>query len=435
MSSRARFAFAHSPLGTLLYAFVKALLVVAGLLALTGLAGCRRGAEPEKMRPPVVRVVTPVSRKVTDYSYYTGRTDAIQSVNVQPRVTGYLVSIDFVSGQEVKKAQRLFKIDPRPYQATLDAAVGQVKLSEAQFHLAVADFKRAEEVAKTPGAISKQDLDKYAASQAEAAAAVDAAKANAESARLNLEFTDINSDLDGIVSRNLLSLGDLVKQDTSLLTTVVSQDPIWVYFDVDELTMLRVQNLIREGKLKSLAANGVIPVDIGLTNEGTEFPHLGKLDFVNNQVDRSTGTIQVRGVFPNPIILKDAPRLLKPGLFVRIRLPLGEPYQALLVPQAALGTDQGKKYLLVVNDKNVAEYRPITPGPQQPDGLQVVFPIKLVRTKNGLVPKQEGASAGDLVDSLTAGEQLIVGGLQRVRAGMTVEARPLAAESLRTAAQ
>ncbi len=403
-------------------------LTLASMCCALVLVGCHRDGEKEAPHPPVVRFTTPLERDVTDYAYYTGRTEAVQSVDVQARVTGYLDSIDFVSGDEVKKGQRLFKIDPRPYKAALDAAEGQVKLTKAQYDLAVADLKRAEEVAKTPGAISKQDLDKYAAAQSEAAAAVDAAKANAESARLNLEFTDIKSVLDGVVGRNLPSLGDLIKQDTTLLTTVVSEDPIWVYFDVDQSTMLRVQRLIREGKFQSVAQGGDIPVELGLADEGTQYPHKGRIDYVSNQVDPSTSTIQIRGTFKNPALPNKAPRLLKPGLFVRVRLPIGAPYPALLVPQAALGTDQGKKYLLVVGKNNVAEYRQVTTGPEQPGGLQVVFPVKLVRTKEGLVPAADAQGEGTTLPSIAASDRVIVGGLQRVRPGMTVDPRPMSAE-------
>ena len=359
-----------------------------------------------------------------DYAYYTGRTEAVQSIDVQARVTGYLVSIDFEPGQEVKKGQRLFKIDPRPYQAVFDAAEGQVQLAKARLNLATADLARAIEVAKTPGAISQQELDTYSAAKESAAAAVVAAEANAESARLNLEFTDVKSDCDGIVSRNLIDLGNLVKQDVTLLTTVVSQDPIYAYFNVDERTMLRVERMIREGKITPRAEDSFAPVQLGLADEGNAYPHEGNIDFVDNQVDRSTGTLEVRGKFPNPRLKEDSPeaigRLLSPGMFVRIRMPIGPPYKALVVPQASLLNDQGEKYLLVVNKDNVVEYRPIEVGPEQPDGTQVVIPQKVHIGKEG---RPSDDASLPTVESLQVGDRVIVGGQQRAYPGLTVNPR------------
>jgi multidrug efflux system membrane fusion protein len=381
-------------------------------------AGSAAGAKPR------VRVARPIVREVTEYVYYTGRLDAVQSVDIQARVTGYLQSVDFNPGSEVTAGQQLFLIDPRPYQATLDEALGQVKLAQARLQLAVADYQRGLEVAKTPGAISKQDLDKYAAAQSEASASVDAAKANSEAAKLNLEFTKITSPIDGRVGRNLLTLGNLVKQDSTLLTTVVSQDPMYAYFDVDEHTMLRVQALIRAGKVKSVRQGAEMPLQMGLANEGNEYPHQGQVDFVNNRVDPSTGTLQVRGTFANPPLGEKGNRLLSPGLFVRVRVPLGKPFRALLLPQAAVSTDQGLKYLLVVNKEGIVEYRPVSLGPQQPGGLQVIFPMQMVQTEKGL-QLADGNTPAETprIESLTQSDEVIVSGLQLVRPDMPVKTR------------
>ena len=401
---------------------VRWLIVLAGL---TVVSGCERDSESASRDAlPAVRVTRPVARKVTDYAFFTGRTDAVESVDVQSRVTGYLDSVDFKPGAEVKPGERLFRVDPRPYQAALDRATGQVNLAEARLKLAIADYARALEIAKTPGAISKQDVDKYEAARSEGRAAVAAAKANSESARLNLEFTGITSPIEGLVGRNLVTIGNLVKQDETLLTTVVSQDPMYAYFDVDEHTLLRVERLMREGKIGTVRERGSIPVEMGLADEGDRYPHEGKIDFVNNRIDPTTGTLQVRGEFANPPSGSGKSRLLKPGLFVRIRLPIGQPYQAILVPEAAIGTDQGRKYVLAVNAQGVIEYRPLSVGARQPGGLQVVFPVKLVRTKEGLRPADEKSpSTGTAVDSIRAGDRVVVGGLQQVRPGMQVEAR------------
>ena len=396
------------------------------IVVLGSLCGCHEAAESTKQETgPRVQAARPLVRSVTDYAFFTGRTDAIESVDVQARVTGYLVSIDFEAGAEVKKGERLFLIDPRPYQAALDRAEQQVNLAKARFELAKADVARAMEVAKTPGAISRQDIDKYVAQRNEAQAAVAAEKANAESAKLNVEFTKITSPIDGVVGRNLLTIGNLIKQDETLLTTVVSQDPIYAYFDIDEHTMLQVERLLQEGKITAVREGREIPVEMGLADEGEKYPHEGTIDFINNRIDPTTGTLQIRGVFANPKLNaeKKKLRLLSPGMFVRIRLPIGDPYKALLVPQAAICNDQGKKYLLVVNAKNTVEYRPITLGPEQPGGLQVVLPVNMVHTPKGLAPaKAEGLPNKDTVASLKADDRVIVAGVQRVRPGIKVQA-------------
>jgi RND family efflux transporter MFP subunit len=362
----------------------------------------------------VVRVTSPIERQVTDYEYFTGRTDAIDRVDVRARVTGYLDKINFEAGKEVAKGHLLFEIDPRPYQAQLDRAQGQVLLAQANSKLAVANLARGKQIAKTPGAVSLEELDKLAAEASSADATVQAATANRELAELNLKFTRVTASVDGIVGRNLLTVGNLVTQDSTLLTTIVSMNPIYAYFDVDERTMLRVLELIRTGKIK--ADDGTkAPVQFGLANEGDAYPHEGFLDFVNNEVDASTGTIQVRGILPNPEISKGDKGitrfLLTPGLFVRVRLPIGETHKALLVPQAALGMDQGKKFVYVVNDKNIVEYRSVIPAAEQANGLQVVEPVPLM-AKDGVEQKDAGLRPTD---------RIIVGGLQRVRSGMKVE--------------
>ncbi|NLS91492.1 MAG: efflux RND transporter periplasmic adaptor subunit [Planctomycetaceae bacterium] len=392
-------------------------VLIAAILS----SGCEQPVQPATTETPKVRAVHPAEREVADCAYFTGRTAAAQSVEVQSRVTGYLESIDFEPGAKVKAGARLFKIDPRPYQATLDAAEGQVRLAEARLQLAEANYRRSLEVAKTPGAITQQEIDRDIAHKSESEAAVAAAKANSESAKLNLEFTDIISPIDGVVGRDLLTVGNLVTQDNTLLTTVVSQDPIHVYFDVDERTILRVERLVSDGKIPTEKEEQVIPVQLGLADEGSEFPHEGRIDFINNQLDTSMGTVQVRGEFPNPEVKGRNIHLLRPGLFVRVRLPIGPPYKALVVPQAAVGADLGRKYLLVVGEGNVVEYRPVTLGPEQADGMQVVFPEKMVRTADGLRPAGEGDP--DTIDSITAADQVIVGGLQRVHPGMKVEVR------------
>lgn len=399
---------------------VGALTLTVLALVLPMLSGCHGGATEQSNPAPVVRVAKPDVREVTDYAYFIGRTDAVNSVEVRARVTGYLVSVDFESGSVVKDGQRLFKIDPRPYQAQLDQANGQIALNEAQLKLAQADLARAQEVAKTPGAISQQDLDTYAANAAEAAAALTAAKANAEVAALNLSFTDVISPIDGVAGRNLLTIGNLVTQDTTLLTTVVSEDPIYGYFNIDEHTLLRIERMLRDGKFKGVRDGAAVPVEMGVADEAKTYPHKGTIDFINNRVDPTTGTLEVRGVFENPKP-EVGPRLLHPGMFLHVRLPLSQPYKALVVPGEALGEDQGNPYLLLVGAGDVVEYCPVTLGPELSGGWQVVLPVPVVRTDDGV--RLAGADEqGE--DSVTAESVVIMSGLQRIRAGAIVQTRP-----------
>src|SRR5207302_582903 len=222
--------------------------------------------------------------------------------------------------RQFQEGDLLFEIDPRPYQAQLDQAQGQVYLYDAQLKLAIANYARAKEVAKTPGAISPQDLDTYKAQQEQADAALKAAQASLEVYRLNLRFCRVTSPIDGQVSRYYLTLGNLVNQDQTLLSTVVSLDPMYAYFDVDEPTLLRIRRAINDGRMKP-PEDGLLPVLMGLQGEDG-FPHPGKVNFVNNQVAPTTGSIGVRGIFPNTRPQRGV-RLLSPGMFVRIRLPIG----------------------------------------------------------------------------------------------------------------
>jgi multidrug efflux system membrane fusion protein len=394
------------------------LRAAALVVATAGLAGCEEKAAPAATAPPPgVTVAQPIQRDVISYEYFTGRTAAVDAVDVRSRVTGYLMKTGFREGQEVKTNDVLFQVDPRPYQAELDRLLGQVKLTQARLQLAKADLARALEVAKTPGAISQQDIDKYASTVEEADASVAAAKANAEGARLNVEFTDVISPIDGVAGRYLVTPGNLVNQDQTLLTTVVSVDPMYAYFDVDERTVLRMQESIRRGEMQSARQGGRIEVDLGLATEGESYPHAGAVDFANNQISTTTGTLQARAAFPNPAPAAGAPRLLTPGLFVRVRVPMGKPHPALLIPQSALVTDQGLKVLYVVDDKNTVEYRPVEVGATQPGGLQEVIAVPIVRTPQGVRAAEPGEKGEP---SITATDQVVISGLQRIRPGMVV---------------
>ena len=330
---------------------------------------------PEATRPrrapPAIPVSEIVERQITDFVDFTGRTEAIQLVDIRPRVTGYVIKQPFREGADVKKDDLLFEIDPRPYQAQLDQAEGQVKLYEAQLKLAQVTLKRDQNIAKTPGAISQQQIDQDEASVEEAESRLKAFKASLEVYKLNLDFTQVKSPINGQVSRYYLTVGNLVNQDQTLLTTVVSLDPMYAYFDVDEPTVLRVRKAINEGKIARYL-EGTIPVYMRLQGE-EGYQHEGTLNFVNNQVNPATGSILVRGIFPNKVPESGTARLLSPGMFVRVRLPIGQPHSALLVIDRAIGSDQGLKYVYVVGGDHKIEYRRITTGALQEDGLRVVL--------------------------------------------------------------
>ncbi|HVU88441.1 MAG TPA: efflux RND transporter periplasmic adaptor subunit [Pirellulales bacterium] len=369
------------------------------LLALVAGLGCgARQAPPTDSGPPVVNVSHPIQRKVVDYIDYTGRTDAIYSVDIRPRVTGYLTKMPFTEGSDVKKNELLFEVDPRPYQAQLDQAIGQLELAKARLKVAKANNELAKQTAKTPGAISVQDVNKYQASEEEALADVDAATANVEVNRLNREFCEVTSPIDGQVSRYYFTLGNLVNQDQTLLTTVVSLDPIYAYFDIDERQLLRIRSAINEGRLR-MRGQGEIPILMGVQGE-TGYPHDGVVNFINNKVDPYTGTITLRGKFDNPKP-ENGRRILSPGMFVRVRIPMGDPHEALLVTDRAVGTDQGLKYLYVVDAQNKVQYRRVTLGPLQDDGLRVI---------------SEGLEKDDWV---------AVSGLQQIRPRMEVKPAPI----------
>lgn len=359
-----------------------------------GAIGCSRGArQAPPAEPPEVSVSYPIQHEIIDYAEYTGRTEAIQTVTVVPRVTGYLIKIPFKEGADVKKGDLLFKIDPRPYQALIDQAQGQINLYEADLKLARTTLERY--VATGPKAVSKEELDQTRAKVEQAEAQLKAAQASMKVNQLNLEFTNVTSPIDGRVSNYYLTLGNLAVQDQTTLTTVVSQDPMYAYFDVDEPTVLRVRELIRQGKLKSLHEEGVeIPVYLELANE-TGFPHEGVLDFANNQFNPSTGTLRLRGVFKNPKPMNGV-AMLSPGMFARVRVPVSPHYSALLISQDAIGTDLHLNFVYVVDDENKIVRHDVKLGTIH-DKLQVI--------EEGLKP----------------GERVVTSGLQKLRTGMTVK--------------
>ena len=397
--------------------FICTLLLTTTLLC----SGCRYATPPNpEAAVPLVRVVKPTVKEVTEYAYFTGRMDAVQSVDIRARVTGYLEEIKFTEGQFVNKGDLLFKIDPRPYKAAADQAHSQIALAEARLDLAKANFNRMKDIAKTPGAVSQQEVDTTSAMLKQANAELQAARATAESADLNLKWTDVDAPISGIISRTFLTVGNLISQNTTLLTTIVSQDPIYAYFDVDERAVLRYQQLVRDGEVKSVRKGETVPVELGLANEDDKYPHTGYIEFVDNRLNTLTGTLSLRGVFQNPEV-GGKTRTFTPGLFVRVRMPIGEPHKAMVIPQSAIQTDQGQKYVLVVNDQNLVEKRSITTGPEEPNGMQVVIPAKAL----GEVSTADlGQTNEQSQQDLTPNDRVIVSRLQTIRSGAKVLPKP-----------
>jgi RND family efflux transporter MFP subunit len=363
------------------------------LLSLT-ILGC--GGRPPAIAPtgaPEVVVSQPVVKEIVDYEDFTGQTRALADVEVRARVTGYLEKVLFTEGAEVKKGDPLFVIDPRPYSALLHSAEGSLAQDRATLDLAKTEFARAEQL-MPKNAIAGTDYDQAKNAVEVAKARIKSSEAAVETAKLNLDFCSIVAPIDGRISRQLIDPNNMVQADQTPLTTIVTIDPIYAYFDEDERTMLRVRRLIRDGKVKSIR-DAKISVLLGLADE-EGFPHEGVVNFVDNRVDLSTGTLRLRGVFPNP------KRILSPGMFVRIRVPIGDPHPSLLISEQALGSDQGQKFVYVVNKQNEVSYRRVEVGMLQ-DGLRVI---------------QKG---------LAAGERVVVSGLQRIRPGIKIEPK-MAAE-------
>jgi RND family efflux transporter MFP subunit len=358
-----------------------------------GLGGCARAPSEAAAAAPIpVTVSYPVERYVSDYADFTARTAAVDSVEVRAHAWGYLDKVNFKEGAKVNKGDVLFEIDPRPYEAMLNQAKAKVAQDAAQLKYDEAEYQRNVNLAAT-GAVTRSDLDKAAAARDVDIANVAADKAVVASRQLDLEYTKVTAPVSGRVSRYIVTVGNLIQSGDqnggTLLTTIVSVDPMYAYYDVDERTVQRVSELIRDGKVK-WGRETEWPVSLGLaTEEG--FPHQGTVNFVDNQVNPKTGTLRARGVFPN----KD--EALSPGFFARVRVPIGPPHQALLVSDRALDNDQGKKILYVVNEKDEVDLpRAVRVGALH-DGLRAI--------EDGLKP----------------GERVIVNGLQLVRPGITVE--------------
>src|SRR3984957_7758514 len=343
--------------------------------------------------PPSVTVAEVIARPLHHWDELTGELQAVNTVEVRPRVSGFIDSVEFIEGARVRKGQVLFQIDPRPFQIEIERLDAEIKRAQSKLDYATAGHARAERLF-AQNAIAREEYEQLTSAETEASGDVGSLNAQLHAARLNLEYTHVRSPIDGHVSRAVITSGNLVS-NTNLLTTVVSDDPIYAYFDTDEATYLR---FVRQERGDSTPSRGAAagqspsasPVFMGLVGE-QGYPHQGLLDFIDNQVDARSSTIHVRAVFDN----KDG--RFTPGLFARIKLLANDSYNAILIDERAVGNDLGKKFVLVLKPDSTLEYRPVTLGTRI-DGLRVV---------------EEGLQPADTI---------VINGLQHVMAGAKVAA-------------
>ncbi len=360
-------------------------------IAAAGIFLSSRQGSATPLPPPLAKVTVASieQREIIEWDEFTGRTEAVESVEIRPRVSGYIQEVRFQSGPLVKKGDVLFVIDPRWHQAAFNHLEAEAVRASVHLENARREAERAAQLLSTK-AISTEDSDARVARFQEAKAALQSAQAARDSAKLDLDYTLVRAPIDGRVSRALLTTGNYVSGDSataSLLTTLVSVDPVYVYADIDEDSLLRFNTLATAGKIET-NGGGQTPIELQLADE-TGFPHRGHIESFNNRVDANTGSILLRAVFNN-----EDGRIV-PGLFARIRVPLSGRYPALLVPERAVGTDQAQKYVLGLTSTNTVEYKSVKLGPAI-DGKRIV--------RSGLL----------------AGDKIIVNGMERVRPGMPV---------------
>ncbi len=367
------------------------LMLAIGLATLAGLnGGCSSSAQSKAPSPvPVeVSVAEVACKQISDSDEFTGRLEAVDTVEVRPRVSGYLQSVHFKEGAIVRQGDLLFQIDPRPFQAEVDRLKGDLAQARAQLSRAQSDFRRAERLHNNDG-MSAEEYDRRAAVRSEAEARIASTEGALRGAELNLEFTRVTAPISGRVGRAEITEGNLVEGGAGQikpLTTLVSLDPIYVYFDVDEQTYLKYARVTQSRQASSHELRSA--AHLGLADEDG-FPHVGQVSFVDNQVSSSTGTIRLRATFANKNLA------LTPGLFARIRLQGSGAQSGCLARDEAVITDLNQKYVFVVGKNNTLEYRPVKLGPMT-DGLRVVR------------------------DGLREGDVIVVSGLQRVRPGVVV---------------
>lgn len=371
------------------------LLAVAFVTTSVGCSQKKAGPGQMPMQPPEVAVSKAIQKEVLDYEEFTGRTEAMRTVVIRSRVTGYLDEAMFRDGEEVAEGKPLFQIDPRQLRANLEAYEAAVVQSEAHSRRLDDEFRRASKLFSTK-AMSREDYDKVAGDRAEAEAALKKSRADRDRAKVDFSYTLIRAPITGKISRTFVDPHNLIKADDTALTTIVSVDPMYAYFDVDERTYLRLTGETKRSPGERSLADPPPPpefmnsrVEVGLASE-KGYHHAGTINFIDNALDIGTGTMRFRCELPN------ADRKFSPGLFVRVKLPLGKPQPRTLVPEQAIGTDQGQKFVYIVDDSDDVVYRAVKVGSLQ-DRWRVI---------------QEGVNPG---------ERVIVSGLQRVRPGVRVQ--------------
>ncbi|MEM8867962.1 MAG: efflux RND transporter periplasmic adaptor subunit [Verrucomicrobiota bacterium] len=335
-----------------------------------------------------VQIANPLLKPVVEYADFTGRLEAVEMVDVKPRVSGYIESIHFAEGQKVKKGDLLFVIDPRPFQAQVNRLKAQVTQAEAALNLANSNLKRSEKLIES-SAISQEEADIRKSEALQAEADLAAAEAELKAVALDLEFTQVTAPIDGIADRHFVTAGNLVTGDQTSLTTLVPHDPIYAYYEVDERTFLRGVRNYFDGEAPGRGSNTRIPAYLGLDDE-EGFPHEGVIDFASNQLDPNTATITIRALFENDN------EFLTPGLFARIRVPATKEKESILIPDTAIGSDQSVKYVWVVTPENTPERRSLELGPIH-EGYRIV--------RSGLTTK----------------DRIVVKGIQFIRPGTPLD--------------
>jgi multidrug efflux system membrane fusion protein len=364
---------------------------VFGIAIIAVLSGCAANAAPPPPPPPQVTTARAIERGTAEFEEFTGRLEAVDVVEVRPRVAGLLQRVAFREGTEVRKGDVLFAIDPRPYQAELNRARAELQRVKSRAQLAHSEVERSRILVEKQ-AISREEFDVRENTEREVAAAISGAEAAVETAAMNLEWTEVRAPISGRIGRAHVTEGNLVQAgapSATLLTTIISLDSMYVYFDADERAFLNY-GVQEQSDSKQSLRNGKFSVQLALADDNG-FVHTGRLDFVDNQLDATSGTIRARAVFSN------ASRRFAPGLFARVRLLSGAQHSVVLIRDEAVGTDQDRKFVFVLNDKNTVEYRVVQLG-RIAEGLRTV-------------------TAG-----IAAGEQIVVNGLQRVRPGAVVNA-------------
>ncbi len=378
------------------------------LVAVAALVGCaRKPPEPVKTPPAVVLTSTPVAQKVNDYEDFAGRTEPYRFVELKSRVTGHLKKIHFKDGQDIEEGQPLFEIDSRTYRAQFDQAKAALSKAETHLKTATESYDRAKSLLDSGGG-SKEDFDLKAGEKAKAEADVNAVRAAGQLAATNLRYCSIHAPFDGRLSKRFVDEENLIKADDTALSTIVQLNYVYATFDVDERTVSRVRKLIEKGAVTS-SREQPLTVQIALADDDG-FTLSGLVVFTDNQIDAGTGTLRVRAEILNPRLPRAPWYMLSPGQFVRVRLPIGPPRDAILIPEKAIGSDQGQKFVYLVNDKNEVERRNVRVG--QLYGQMRVIEDGTVKTS----------------------DRLIVDGMLRVRPGVEVNPKPAPPQKLPTEA-